>query len=77
MQTKLTKQEMRNLIDLLAMLTLDIQLPYEDTVMVAIQINTSEKLEALKNWLRTKVDGRKFNLTANELLNKTAEIDRM
>ena len=77
MASNLTKQEKELLMDLMVVLKQDAQLAYEDTVMVAIQINTTEKLEALKEWLRTKREGKYFHLTANELLNKTAQISRM
>ena len=77
MEAKFTKREKELLLDLLAVLKEDVQLDYEDTVMIAIQVNTQKKMEALKDWLRTKMDGDMFHLTAVELLNKTAEIGRM
>lgn len=70
----LTEEEMKNLM---AVLKQDAKLSYEDTVMVAIQINTTEKPEAPEDQLVTELEGRYFRLTANELLNKTAKIDKM
>ena len=65
------------LLRLLAILKVENGLTYEDTALVAMQINTSEKMDMLKEWLKTKWSENRFHLTPNELLNKTAEISRM
>ena len=64
-------------MDLLTVLKQDAQLTYEDTALIAMQIDTTEKLELLEDWLATKMKNYHFHLTQNELLNKTAQISKM
>ena len=73
----MTQQETELLMDWLTVLKVENGLTYEGVVMAAIQINTSEKMQALREYLKTKWSDNRFHLTQDELLNKTAEIDRM
>ena len=77
METRLSEENKEFMMDLLAVLRKQIQMDYEDMALIMMQINTEEKLEQFKAWLRTKLEDGKFQTTPIEVMNMTAQIGKI
>lgn len=77
MEAGLNIQNKKFLMNLLTILKKEVPLEYEDVALIFMQINTEEKLTQFKDWIKTKMKNNTFQTTAEEILNKTAQLGKI
>ncbi len=71
MLSKLNKKMLELLVET------EISMEDEDMLLALMQINTEEKLKEFETWIRTKMKGDSFQVTAAEIMHKTSELGRL
>ncbi|MBR4979188.1 MAG: hypothetical protein IKX77_01400, partial [Clostridia bacterium] len=51
-----------------------IPMEYADIFLMYVQLNTEEKLREFETWIRFKMDGTTFQVTAEEIMHKANKI---
>ncbi len=74
METKLSKQGVDYLLDMLAVLKVDILMEDGDILLIFLLINTEEKLIEFDTWIHTKMKGEIVQATAEEIMHKANKI---
>ena len=70
----LSKQSEDFLLDMLTVLKVRIPMEKEDILLMFLLINTEEKLREFETWIRSKMDGTTFQVTAEEIMHKANKI---
>ena len=77
MKRNLSKQSEDFLLDMLTVLKVRIPMEKEDILLMFLQLNTEEKLREFEIWIKSKMDGTTFQVTAAEIMHKTSELGRL
>ncbi len=74
MKRNLSKQSEEFLLNMLAVLMARIPMEKEDIVLMFLLLNTEEKLREFETWIKSKMDGTTFQVTAEEIMHKANKI---
>ncbi len=74
MTNTLSEKSKDSLIKMLALLKVSIPMEYADVFLIFAQLNTEEKLREFETWIRSKMDGETFQVTAEEIMHMANKI---
>ena len=64
------------LVNLIALINLQIPMAMEDRVLIMYSLNTEEKIRRYKDWVKSRLDGETLNATETEVIQTAVRIGK-